>query len=493
VSMYKVLNPATGVVEREYDSATDSEIASVLERTDAAFVSWGRLAPKERAAIIHRVADLHDERKVELAALITREMGKITGDAIGEVEFVVDIYRYYAHNGPDLLADQPLDASTGGNAWVRKAPVGPLLGIMPWNYPYYQVARFAGPNLVAGNTIVLKHAPQCPESALAIEAIFHDAGLPADAYINVFATNEQVATMIADPRVRGVSVTGSERAGTAVAALAGQHLKKVVLELGGSDPFIVLDAPDIEKVAKDGVFARMENAGQACNAAKRFIVADALYDEFVERFTAEMASLTTGDPTDPSTSYGPLVSEQAVEGLVAQIDEIQYSTLKEGPCITAALERRTVRSGSLGGEKMWPRFGPRVGRLGIHSALSLPLLLSERAVGAINVYSRGKDAFDDRAAELGELFATPAAVAVHNAQILAQAQELTAQLQTALSSRPIIDQAIGILRGRNGGSAEEAFGKLRAISQADHVKLVDVAQHIVDEAVRRARARHAQP
>jgi GAF domain-containing protein len=177
---------------------------------------------------------------------------------------------------------------------------------------------------------------------------------------------------------------------------------------------------------------------------------------------------------------------------VSVVDEIQYSTLNEGPCITAALERRTVRSGSLGGEKMWPRFGPRVGRLGIHSALSLPLLIDDRAVGAINVYSREKDAFDDRAAELGELFATPAAVAVHNAQILAQAQELTAQLQTALSRRPIIDQAIGILRGRSGGSAEEAFGKLREISQADHVKLVDVAQHIVDEAVRRARARHAQ-
>ena len=321
MSMYQVLNPATAVVEREYDSATDTEIASVLERSDAAFASWGTLSPKERAAIIHRVADLHDERKVELAALITREMGKITADAVGEVEFVVDIYRYYADNGPDLLADMPLPASTGGHAIVRKAPVGPLLGIMPWNYPYYQVARFAGPNLVAGNTIILKHAPQCPESALAIEQIFHDAGLPADAYINVFATNEQVADMIADPRVRGVSVTGSERAGTAVAALAGQHLKKVVLELGGSDPFIVLDAPDVEKVAKDGVFARMENAGQACNAAKRFIVADALYDEFVEKFTAEMASLTTGDPTDPSTSYGPLVSEQAVQGLVAQIDD----------------------------------------------------------------------------------------------------------------------------------------------------------------------------
>lgn len=192
-------------------------------------------------------------------------------------------------------------------------------------------------------------------------------------------------------------------------------------------------------------------------------------------------------------SAGQVQVLAASHPFVAEIDEIQYSVLNEGPCITAALEGRTVRSGSLGGERLWPRFGPRVGRLGVHSALSLPLLLSERAVGAINVYSREKDAFDDRAEQLGELFATPAAVAVHNAQILARAQELTMQLQAALSSRPIIDQAIGILRARNGGSAEEAFGKLRSMSQADHVKLVDVARHIVDEAVRRAHARHAQP
>ena len=192
----------------------------------------------------------------------------------------------------------------------------------------------------------------------------------------------------------------------------------------------------------------------------------------------------------PDGSAGQVLA--ASHPFVAEIDEIQYAVLGEGPCITAALERRTVRSGSLGGEKMWPRFGPRVGRLGVHSALSLPLLLDERAVGAINVYSRQKDAFDDRAAELGELFAAPAAVAAHNAQILAQAQELTAQLQAALSSRPVIDQAIGILRARGGGSADEAFGKLRTISQADHVKLVDEAQRIVDEAVRRARARHVQ-
>src|ERR1700684_2748589 len=174
---------------------------------------------------------------------------------------------------------------------------------------------------------------------------------------------------------------------------------------------------------------------------------------------------------------------------VAEIDEIQYVTLKEGPCITAALERRTVRSGSLGGEKMWPRFGPRVGRLGVHSALSLPLLLPDRVVGAINVYAYGKDIFDEHAAEFGELFAKPAAVAVHNAQILAYALALSVQLQTALSSRPVIDQAIGLIRGRSGRSAEDAFTQLRAMSQSEHRKLADVAQHMVDEAVRRAHAR----
>jgi len=181
----------------------------------------------------------------------------------------------------------------------------------------------------------------------------------------------------------------------------------------------------------------------------------------------------------------------ASASFVAEIDEIQYVTLKEGPCITAALERRTVRSGSLGGEKMWPRFGPRVGRLGVHSALSLPLLLSDRVIGAINVYAHGKDVFDEHAAELGELFAKPAAVAVHNAQVLAHAMTLTAQLQKALSTRPVIDQAIGLIRGRSGRSAEEAFTQLRTISQTEHRKLAEVAQHIVDEAVRRARARRS--
>jgi GAF domain-containing protein len=175
---------------------------------------------------------------------------------------------------------------------------------------------------------------------------------------------------------------------------------------------------------------------------------------------------------------------------VKEIDEIQYTVVKEGPCITAAMERRTVRSGSLGGEKMWPRFGPRVGRLGVHSALSLPLVLPGQLIGAINVYGRGKDVFDERAAQLGEMFARPAAVAVHNAHVLAKALELTDQLQAALSSRPVIEQAIGILRARSGYSAEDGFARLRAISQGEHTKLAEVAQQVVDDAVRRARARH---
>jgi succinate-semialdehyde dehydrogenase/glutarate-semialdehyde dehydrogenase len=319
--MYQVVNPATGAVESEFPTATDAEIVAAIGRADAAFGSWSTQSVNDRAKVLHRVADLYAERTAELAALITREMGKTTAEAVGEIEFVVDIYRYYADQAPSLLADESIPASSGGNAFIRKAPVGPLLGIMPWNYPYYQVARFAGPNLVAGNTIILKHAPQCPESALAMEQLFRDAGVEDGAYVNVFATNEQVADIIADTRVRGVSVTGSERAGTAVASLAGQHLKKVVLELGGSDAYLILDTDDLPGVVEQSVVGRMENAGQACNAAKRFIVADHLYDDFVDQLTASMAALTTGDPFDPDTSYGPLSSEAAAAGLLTQVQD----------------------------------------------------------------------------------------------------------------------------------------------------------------------------
>jgi succinate-semialdehyde dehydrogenase/glutarate-semialdehyde dehydrogenase len=197
--------------------------------------------------------------------------------------------------------------------------MGVLLGIMPWNFPYYQVARFAGPNLVIGNTILLKHAPQCPESAEAMQGIFDEAGFPEGAYENIYATNEQVEWVIADPRVRGVSVTGSERAGAAVAEIAGRNLKKVVLELGGSDPFIVLSTDDLDKTVEDAVAARLDNTGQSCNAAKRFIVLDEYYDSFLEKFTAAMTAPKPGDPTSPDTEVGPLSSTTAADRLEDQV------------------------------------------------------------------------------------------------------------------------------------------------------------------------------
>ncbi len=296
MSTYQVVNPATGEAGQSYPEATDEQIQDVLARSEVAYRSWRTTTKEERTALLHKVADLYKERRDELAAVIGREMGKPVREAKGEIHLVIDIYRYYADNGPGLLEDEALSPKSGGNAVIRKEAVGPLLGIMPWNFPYYQVARFAAPNLMIGNTIILKHAPQCPESALAMEQIFHDAGLPEDAYINVFATNDQAATMIADPRLVGVSVTGSERAGAAVAAEAGKHLKKVVLELGGSDPFIVLDGENLENTVKAAVIGRMGNAGQACNAAKRLIVVDDVYEEFVEGFTKVMSSLNARRP-----------------------------------------------------------------------------------------------------------------------------------------------------------------------------------------------------
>jgi succinate-semialdehyde dehydrogenase/glutarate-semialdehyde dehydrogenase len=331
VSEYKVVNPATNETEREFEAATDADIQQVLERSDRAYQAWRGTAKTERTKVLQAVAELYKERMDDLAALITREMGKPIREAKGEIMLVISIYKYYAEQGPALLEDAPLSPRAGGTALIRKEPVGPLLGIMPWNFPYYQVARFAGPNLMIGNTIILKHAPQCPESALAMEQIFQDAGV-GDAYINVFATNSQVADMIADPRVVGVSVTGSERAGAAVAEVAGRNLKKVVLELGGSDPFIVLDSDDVSKTVRAAVAGRMGNAGQACNAAKRIIIVGDLYDEFVDQFTAVMSGLHPGDPTDPASDFGPLSSEGAAQRLMGQIDDAveKGATLRTG-------------------------------------------------------------------------------------------------------------------------------------------------------------------
>ena len=329
MTLYAVTNPATGETVKEYPTATDVEIQTALERTDSAFRQWTRSPLEERVKLLNRVAELYEERRDELADIITREMGKPIRQAGFEVDIVVSIYRYYAENGPKFLEDEELDVVAGGKAVVRKEGLGVLLGIMPWNYPYYQVARFAAPNLMNGNTILLKHAPQCPESALAMEQIFKDAGAPEGSYVNVFATNEQVADIIADPRVQGVSLTGSERAGAAVAEIAGRNLKKVVLELGGSDPFLLLDTKDLDKSVKTAVFGRMTNGGQACNASKRFVVMEDIYNEFVEKFSSAFAAITPGDPTNPKTYLGPLSSQAAADNLAKQVD----SAVAEGAVV----------------------------------------------------------------------------------------------------------------------------------------------------------------
>jgi succinate-semialdehyde dehydrogenase/glutarate-semialdehyde dehydrogenase len=334
MSDYAVVNPATGETVATYPTISDADLDAAIGRADQAERDWGQTSTvEERAALLRRVAELHTEQRERLAEIIVREMGKPIAQAQGEVDFSAAIYEFYADNAASLLADEPITLLEGdGSAFVRRSPYGVLLGIMPWNYPYYQVARFAGPNLAIGNTILLKHAPQCPESAAAMEAIFHDAGFPPDAYINIYATNEQIETVIGDPRVRGVSLTGSERAGAAVAAIAGRNLKKVVLELGGSDPFILLSTDDMDAAVEAAVGARLENSGQACNAAKRFIVTDELYDPFMEKFTAALTAVAPGDPNSPDTTVGPLSSKLATERLADQVKRAvdQGATLVAG-------------------------------------------------------------------------------------------------------------------------------------------------------------------
>jgi succinate-semialdehyde dehydrogenase/glutarate-semialdehyde dehydrogenase len=341
---YAVINPATGETLASYDTFTDAQIEDAVARAASSAVTWAATSPADRAVVIRRIAELHRSRKDELGAIIVREMGKPIAAAVGEVEFAADIIEFYADNIDKITADQPLDILGDGTAVVRRAPLGALLGIMPWNFPAYQVARFAAPNLAIGNTIILKHAPQCPESAAALEAIYRDAGLPDGGYVNVYATNEQAATIIADPRVHGVSVTGSERAGAAVAEVAGRNLKKVALELGGSDPFIVLSTDDMDAVVQSAVDARLDNNGQSCNGAKRFIVIDALYDEFTTKFVAGLSAVSASDPTREDTVLGPLSSEAAAARLQDQIDAAlaQGATLLTGGTREGAFFAPTV-------------------------------------------------------------------------------------------------------------------------------------------------------
>ena len=321
---YRVQNPATDEVIETFPTATDEEIENTVIDADKASESWGLVDIEKRAEIVAKAAELFDARKNDLGEIIAEEMGKPLVEGTEEAEFAAEIFKYYADNGPDFAADQEIPTNSAGTAMIRRLPVGALLGVMPWNFPYYQVARFAAPNLMLGNTIILKHAEICPRSALAISQILNDAGLPQGVYNNVFASHDQIADMIADPRIQGVSLTGSERAGAIIGAQAGKNLKKAVLELGGSDPYIVLDTKDVPAAAQLAWETRMYNTGQACNSNKRLIVMADIYDEFLAELVALAQQMKPAAPKDMGGTtkgvYGPLSSRTAAETLAQQLE-----------------------------------------------------------------------------------------------------------------------------------------------------------------------------
>lgn len=319
--MFAIENPSTGKSEDQFERIDDSQRDDILDRSTAAYDAWRSTRIEERAAVLSRAADLYEERIDELADHIGREMGKLTRWAKAEVQIVADIYRYYSEHAHELLADEYLPAQNADKTVVRKEPIGPLLGIMPWNFPYYQVARFAAPNLLLGNTIVLKHASICPLSSQACQDILEEAGLPKDAYINIYASGSQMDAFVADKRIKGVSLTGSEGAGAAVAKTAGENYKKSVLELGGNDPFLVIDDENLEWVLDQYNLIRMYNTGQACNAPKRLIVLEDFYDRTVEYLEKKIGDMKVGTYDDENADIGPLSSIGARDEIVERLEK----------------------------------------------------------------------------------------------------------------------------------------------------------------------------
>lgn len=319
-SSFATVNPYTGETLVEFPAIEGQNVDFALEAADHAFEAWRRRPITERAVIVGRAADLMKERKEQLAQIITQEMGKLISEARGEVGLAASILEYYAQHGPDFAAPEPLDVEEG-EAYLVNEPLGVLLGVMPWNFPLYQVVRFAGPNLVLGNTVLVKHAGICPQSALALESLFCDAGAPEGVYTNLFVSHDEISRIIDSPVVRGASLTGSEGAGARVAERAGRNLKPTLLELGGSDVFIVLDREGLERTIGAAVAGRMANTGQSCVASKRFIVLEDVYDDFVDGMRREFEALRPGDPADEATTLGPLSSERAAADLADQIRE----------------------------------------------------------------------------------------------------------------------------------------------------------------------------
>jgi succinate-semialdehyde dehydrogenase / glutarate-semialdehyde dehydrogenase len=317
---YATVNPATGQTEKTFPTLTPDELEVLLQRAFDTFLDYRTTSFAERARHLHNAADLFEGEAPDIARIVTTEMGKTFASARAEASKCALGLRWFAEHSESLLADQPI--STGASSsYVRYQPIGPVLAIMPWNFPLWQVVRFAAPALMVGNVGLLKHASNVPQTALLLEDIFRRAGLPEGAFTNLFVESKDVAAIIEDPRIAAVTLTGSEKAGMSVAAAAGHSLKKSVLELGGSDPFIVLASADLDAAVKTAVAARVQNNGQSCIAAKRFIVVEPVADEFLRRFTDAMDELVVGDPFDPATQVGPIVSEAQRDELLGQIAE----------------------------------------------------------------------------------------------------------------------------------------------------------------------------
>jgi succinate-semialdehyde dehydrogenase/glutarate-semialdehyde dehydrogenase len=311
-------NPYTGEVLHQFPAFAAAEVEQILTESHQAAAAWRATTFGERAAVLRRAAELLRRRQHELAHLMAIEMGKPVRDGRAEAQKCAACCDYYAAHAEQFLADEEINVE-GGRGYLSYAPLGVVLAIMPWNFPMWQVVRFAAPALMAGNVGLLKHAPNVPQCALALEAIFHDAGLPPAAFRTLLIETEPVAGLLADDRVAAATLTGSERAGAAVAAAAGQHIKKTVLELGGSDPFIVLADADLPTAAKTAAQARMINAGQSCIAAKRFIIEESIYDEFVQLLKENLQALHYGDPLEEDTDYGPLARLDLAETLTQQV------------------------------------------------------------------------------------------------------------------------------------------------------------------------------
>jgi succinate-semialdehyde dehydrogenase/glutarate-semialdehyde dehydrogenase len=316
---YQSLNPATGKLLKKYEELSDKDLEARLALADACFKTWRHKSYAERAVVVSKAAALLHDQAESFAHTMTLEMGKRINEARGEVEFSSNILAYYAKNAERFLAPAELHPAIG-EAHMESSPIGVIFGIEPWNFPYYQLARVAGPHLMAGNVLVVKHAGCVPQCAIAFEKLWLDAGAPAGLYTNLLISHDQADRVVDDPRIKGVALTGSVAAGRSIAARAGHNLKPSSMELGGSDAFIVLEDADLEHTLKWAVWGRMYNGGQTCCAAKRFIVVDQLADKFLEKFKAALGALKPGDPLDEKTTLGPLSTESALLQLVEQVD-----------------------------------------------------------------------------------------------------------------------------------------------------------------------------